>query len=507
MKRFKIEKNNISDVIFIVFVALCLIVPVCFMNHKKNQLSNIENKKLTDWPAFTISEDYINAVESYVDDRIGFREPAIEVYTELSNDLFGVMVHPLFMWGEEGHIFYKDKDYIAAYQRNNTDAEYLDSMVTFLQKTNDYLASKDIRFLYFVCPDKKTIYSEYFPKTVYVNYKNTPVLDYLDEAMANTNVKYINPRNNLLAAKANSVVYNKLYDATHWNDLGGMIGEELIDEYVQEVFDDVPPLEESNFDLSYVTMESLDTAKFTINEDVPLYTLRDDNTADYTELLKPEMECNSDSFYTHHINVDAPNGKILLVFTDSYLQAHQKFYDNRFREVYFVHRQNYDYLQYFVNMVFPDMVIFETAERSISSEMPINTDFTDYYYEPAYSGDFNFIENSGVSYEITSTAGGRVEGSTIYLNPNDGANIMKVDGILNVSDKSHSYDVYVSTADECMEADYCKLHRESMEEGVQRFSFSIQRRYMAQSYINLFAYDNDTKETILLTTFEVAYDE
>lgn len=507
MKKLSINKNSIPMIVFITVVMLCLVLPAAFMNLKEEQMSYIENKRLADWPDLKASEEPLADIEEYVDDRIGFRDAAIEVYTEANNSLFDVMVHPLFMWGEEGHIYYKDKDYIAAYQRINTDTEYLDSMVDFLEKTNDYLKSKDIEFLYFVCPDKKSVYPEYFPKTINANLSNISVLEYLDKKMADTKVKYINPKDTLMAAKQNLVVYNKKYDATHWNDQGGAIAQLLIDEYVQEVFDDVPALNIADFDLSYVTMESLDNAKFEINEDVPLYTLREDYTADYTELLRQSMECNTDNFYTHHINTTAPNNRILLVFTDSYLQSHQKYYDNRFKEVYFVHRQNYDYLQYFVNLVFPDMVIFETAERSISSEMPLNTFFEDYYYEPSYAGDFNFTQNVELSYEVTGSIGGRVEGSTIYINPNDEAAIMKVDAVLFTGSIPDEYDVYVSTDDECMETDYCKLHRDSEIEGVHRFSFSIQRRYMAQSYIKLFAYNKATGESVLLDNFEVKYDE
>jgi len=119
----------------------------------------------------------------------------------------------------------------------------------------------------------------------------------------------------------------------------------------------------------------------------------------------------------------------------------------------------------------------------------------------------NNTENSGLSYELTGVEGGRIDGSTIYLNPNDDAAIFRVDGVLTGADDNSTYNLYVSTADECMEADFCKLHRESEEEGIKRFSFSIQRRYMAQSYIDFFAYDTKTGKTILLTRFEVAYDE
>ena len=506
MGRSKIGKNQIPSAVFIAVFCLLLILPVCFMNLKKDQTSEYENKMLEEWPEFEFSEDYMKSVYNYVNDRIGFRESAIAIYTEANNSLFGAMVNPLFMWGEEGHIYYKDNDYIAAYQRLNTDREYIDSMVGFLEETNDYLASKDIRFLYFVCPDKKTIYPEYFPKTVYVNEANESVLGYLDEKMASSDVEYIDPKDWLVAAKGNTLLYNKLYDVTHWNDRGAFIGHALIDEKIQEWFDDVPPLKESDFDLNTVHMDTLDNAKFAIDEDVPLYYLRDDETADYTELLKPVMDCNTDTFYTHHINQTAPNNRRLLVFTDSYFQSYQKFYDNRFKEVYFVHRQNYDYVQYFVNLTFPDMVIFETAERSISSEMPVMTDFSGYYYEPPYKGDGSYTDDPQVTYDVTGVSGGRVEGSKIYLDPYDTTAIFKIDGVVNAPGGIGEVHVYARTDDECIETDYCRLHRQSEEDGVNRFSLSIQRRFMAQSQIELFAYSEATGKTYLLETFEVAYD-
>ncbi len=492
---------------FIAAVLLLLVLPVVFMNFKADQISEYENKKLADWPEFEPSEDYIEAVDTYINDRIGFREGSIALYTEANDALFKTMVNPLFMWGEDGNIYYKDKDYIAAYQRLNTDREYIDSMVGFLEQTNDYLASKDIRFLYFVCPDKKTIYPEHFPKTVHVNTQNESVLEYLDERMSGSGVEYIDPKDWLLAAKENVLLYNKMYDVTHWNDRGAFIGHALIDEKIQQWFDDVPPLREEDFDVDIVHMDSLDNAKFAINEDVPLYVLRDDGMADYTELLKPDMLCNTDTFYTHHINQEAPNNRRLLVFTDSYFQSYQKFYDDRFREVYFVHRQNYDYVQYFVNLTFPDMVIFETAERSISSEMPLMADFEGYYYEPAYNGDHEYVDNPGVTYDVTGTEGGAVEGNRIILDPADTTSIFRMDAVLNVPEGRGRFDVYARTDDECMETDYCELHRRSEEEGVNRFSLSIQRRYLVPSRIELFAVDEKTNDAFLLEIFEVTYNE
>ena len=508
MKKITLTKESKLNIVFIAVFMLILVLPWVFLNRKEDQVSEIENKKLADWPGFSLTLETDSQIEEYVNDRIGFKETAVGIYTEVNDKLFNVMVHPLFMWGEENHIYYKDKDYIAAYQRLNTDPEFIDSMVSFLTKTKDYLDSKGIDFLYFVCPDKKTIYPEYFPKEVNVNTANESVLEYLDSAMAKTDIEYINPKEELLKAKEDLVIYNKQYDATHWNEFGAFIGHSLIDEHIRQSFDDVKPLDINDYDIEMVTMDSLDNAKFTISDDVPLYSLKDDRSGDYTELLKPWMECETDTFYTHHINPEVENNRILLVFTDSYFQAHQKFYDNRFKEVYFIHRQNYEYVQYFVNLVFPDMVIFETAERSISSEMPLTADFSDYYYEAPFSGDRSpfedgvINENQRLEYVVTSTDGAKVEDNVVVMDPNDTTQIVRIEFDV-MTDKD--VNIYAATPDETMECDYFKQYRDYINTGVRTYSLNVQRRYMAEGTIKLFAEDPSTGETYLLDDLIVNY--
>ncbi|HOO27605.1 MAG TPA: hypothetical protein PLU43_04010, partial [Lachnospiraceae bacterium] len=475
------------------------------MNTKKMQISEIDNKNLTEWPGITLTLSTRTELEDYVDDRIGFREQAINSYIELNDKLFHVMVHPLFMYGKDGHIFYKDASYIAAYQRLNTDPDYLDSFVDFLQKTKTYLESKDIDFLYFLCPDKKTIYSEYFPDSIHVNTANESVTAYMDEKLKETDIEYIIPVEQLLEAKKTQVVYNKLYDATHWNEFGSFLGHKLIDAHIQKWFTDVPKLTEDDYDLTYVTMETLDIAKFPIHDEVPVYTLKTDNSQDATEYLMPYLQCTTTTFYSHYIYPDCPNDDVLLIFTDSYFGNYQRYYNNRFKEVYFVHRQNYDYLQYFVNLVFPDAVIFETAERSITSEMPIMADFSQYYYEEPFDGQGDVLKSDDLSYALTGVSGIRRDGSTLYLDPDEGDNIIRMNGMFRAKDRDAAYDIYVKIGDTYLEADYCALHRNAETDGIQEFSVSVQRRYMSEGPIELIAVDRNTKQEYCLETFEVVY--
>lgn len=496
-----IMKKKISNIVFIIIFMAILVIPVIFMNTKPNQISEIDNKILTEWPGFSASLATKGDIENYFNDRIGFREKAIEGYIELNDKLFNVMVHPLFMYGKEGHIYFKDSAYISAYQRLNTDTEYLDDMVDYLDRTKDYLDEKGIPFVVFVCPDKKTIYPEYFPDEIHVNEDNESVLQHVEKELAKTDIDYIIPTEELLAAKKDEVIYNKLYDATHWNALGAMKGQKLLDEKLREKVDGIAPLDENDFDLSYEKVTTLDVARFPIDEDVPKYTLKNDTSESAAYYLSPYIKCPNPSFYNQYVNRSLGNGKKLLVFMDSYFTSYSNFYTGRFEEVYFVHRGNYDHLEYLVNLVFPDAVIFETAERSITGEMPGTCFYKDCYYEMPYKGTGGYETSDEVSITLTNVTGVRPEGNILYLNPDEGDNIVCIEGIVE-ADRHVS--IYAKVDDNYLETDYCALHRESEEEGLNKWSLNIQRRYLAQGPIDIIGVDDNGNE-YLLETFEVVY--
>ena len=502
-----------------------MIVPAIFMNTKEMQISEIDNKLLAEWPGLDLTLQNNTEVEAYLNDRIGFREQAIEAYTVLNDKLFHVMVHPLFMYGREGHIYYKDPTYIKGYQHMNTDEAYLDSFVDFISDTDAYLKKKDIKFLYFLCPDKKTVYPEYFPASVHVNDDNPSIPDYIKQRLDSTQVDYIIPIDELKEAKKDKVVYNRLYDATHWNEDGAFIGHKLIDDRIQECFDDVRPLSEDDYVRTTVHEDSLDVARFAIDEDVPHYALKDDISNDMTSYMYGTLDCEDDTFYSHFTNPECGNNRILLVFCDSYFGNYHKFYQNRFKEVYFVHWHNYKYLQYYVNLFFPDMVIYETAERSISGEMIGERDeegkrisqieYTDVYYEDPFevrtSEDYDEISpernsaDSHVGYVITETKGVERDGTTLGLNVNEGSTVISISGYLESID-GDEYDVYANPDGErWIECDFWKLNELSEEEGLSQFNFSLQRRYAYEETVRLVAVSRSNDRVYLLDDFYVRY--
>lgn len=525
-------KKKLTNIIFILVFLSCMIVPAAFLNTEKMQISSIDNKMLAEWPGLDWKLRTNTQVEDYLNDRIGFREQAIEAYTELSDKLFHVMVHPLFMYGKDGQIFYKEPTYIKGYQHMNTDEAYLDTFVDFLTKTDKYLKEKDIEFIYFLCPDKKSVYSEYFPDSIHVNESNPGILDYMKERLSNTSVDYIIPDDELKEARKEQVVYNKLYDATHWNEDGAFIGHELIDKRIQSAFDDVRPLIREDYEKSMEHRDTLDVAKFSIDEDVPHYALLNDTSNDMTTYLFDSMMFSDNTFYSHFVNPECGNNRRLLVFCDSYFGNYHKFYQNRFSEVYFVHWHNYKYLQYYVNLFFPDMVIYETAERSISGEMigtldeegnRISTiEYEDIYYEPPYLktaqvdvskastaaglyDGMNMDASNNVAYILTEIRGVDRDGTTLYLNVNEGESAVSINGYLESID-GREYDVYANLGGEqWVECDYQYLHEMSKESGVKQFSINVQRRYLMEETITMVAVSEDTHEAYFLDDLHVQY--
>lgn len=93
-----------KKIISIFIFASLILCPLIFINTKPNSVSYIDNRNLAENP-FKIEGDITDNIQSYVDDRIGFRDEMITAYTILNDKLFGKMVHPSYSYGKDGYVF------------------------------------------------------------------------------------------------------------------------------------------------------------------------------------------------------------------------------------------------------------------------------------------------------------------------------------------------------------------------------------------------------------------
>lgn len=362
-----LRKNIIHYVYFGVIIVIT-VLPILFMDLESNKQSLLDNSYLPEFPQIIGNVNAQSELENYLNKRVGFREEAIYAYELALDKMFHKLEHSLYAYGEDGYIMGNMGTYIQDYQHLNlqTDAEFVDSFTGWLAKVNDYLAGQDIGFLYFLAPDKKTVYYDYMSDDINV-YGDVSRTDMVLERVESMEIPYVYPEKEFLEAKETQQIYNVKYDALHWNDLGNFLGNKLIDNELQKLNSHIVPLNEEQFELYQVCMDRLVASFFYVNETVPNYQLKDsagirDITAEdgYKDIV-------ADSF-AHYINDNLTQAPVILVFHDSYFADSAKFYKGRYKEVIFVHNSNYLMMQELVEHYRPDIVLFENVERVFASD-------------------------------------------------------------------------------------------------------------------------------------------
>lgn len=363
-------KKNLQK-IYVVIIFLVVLIPVFTMNRKENQISIIDNDYLPELPAWEDNSLFFEELDNYVDKRIGFREKAIYLYETGVAQIFNKLEHPSYMFGKEGHIMGSVQYYLDDYQHLNTGESYevVEAFAGYLSRVNTYLSQNNIEFLYFLAPDKKTIYYDYYPDYVNV-YWGASKTDLLLSALDKNEIPYIYPKERFLQEREFQQIYNLKYDVFHWNDLGNFIGNQMIDEQLRSAVEGIEPLSREQYNLTYECEDMLTQSCYYIYEDVPVYYLKSEegilDVSEQDEYLKE----NVTNLFEHYVNENKKDAPCILIMHDSYFGKSCKFYKHRYSEVISVHVENYDNIKELVEHYHPDIVVFETVERIIRPNPP-----------------------------------------------------------------------------------------------------------------------------------------
>lgn len=341
---------------FLVVILVIVSLPVIYFNFIPNSISEIDNRYLQEIPLGVESDD-TSIWESYINDRIGFRDNAISAYTSLNDDLFHEMVHPTYEYGKDDYVFFK-------LGMNSRDTEFIDEYVLFLTKIQNYCFEKNVPFIYVINPSKTTIYSQYLPSGY--NYRNSN-MDYFVHKLNELNINYIDNTSLLLEKSKKEQVFNRQYDAGHWNDLGAYYGINNIIKKMQEYY---PKIEINSLDMfnkNTLTAASLLVSKLVFNENNPQYTLKNDISSNiinvsenYANSIKLDTNYKTFSFRK---NENANNDIRAMYFQGSYLNTRVQMTWPSVKECVNIHGyQNVIDFDYYFNIFQPDIVVFESAE-------------------------------------------------------------------------------------------------------------------------------------------------
>lgn len=380
MNNSKTEKM-VNFIFVLVFVGM-IFLPFCLLDTTEIIDSSLENRRMTMWPGWHFNQEINAWYGHYVEDRVAFRETAVRFYMDATYAVFGEFSEDLHMYGKDGEVFPADDGYIRAYQHLATDEELIDSLVTYLDRTNQYLEKQGIPFVFLAGLDKKTVYGEEMPDYIHVDTTKESIIEMLARKLTEKQVPYVIPVQELRDAKQVERVYNQKYDSAHWNARGAMIGLRLLNEKVREMDPDVPLLTEDVFTASSEE-KTLEFISLPITEQVPVYMLKseygDSILADGSLLdVLPHV---AGTGIQHYLNENALSDKTILILQDSFLDGKQDFFAYRYQNVYMISRQNYESMQYYVETLKPDVVVFENAERAFVDDLYAYTNLANVTYE------------------------------------------------------------------------------------------------------------------------------
>lgn len=290
-------------------------------------------------------------------ERLGLRDQAVASYIDLNDKLFGKLEHPSYYWGQDGYSF--------GAGAGTYNPIFINAFCSYLRQIQDFCQARGVPFLYCLNPSKYTVYREYLPKgLVYSN----RFLDCMYEKLDYYGVNYISNAEYLHELAATEQIYNKKYDANHWNDLGAYYATNRMLEAMAQDWPAIKLLTPSDFIISTQIQESLPVSYFEINEEVPLYTSAHKDEIENVTSRYSDLRLTDYYDHYHYRTIDADESLPRVLFFHGSYYSNNCFYSSSFREIDAVHNyQNILDFVYYFNIFQPDYVVIETAEYATST--------------------------------------------------------------------------------------------------------------------------------------------
>lgn len=341
-----------------------LSVPLATFEWREDVISEIDNRRLTASPLTAESlSQALEQTQNYVSDRIGLRNAMIRLYTQGHDLLFGEMVHPSYQYGQDGYVFFRGNGSRSAM----TDYDY--AFVNLVEQLYTYCRERDIPFLFLFDPAKQSVYYEKLHPGI--RYQNGWV-EQFTALLAEKGIPYVDNTAVMRELAAQGVnVFNRQYDAGHWNDIGAFYGTNAALTELKKQLPSVHVNDLNEFEQTSSIATSLPGSEFPIEEEVPWLTANTEIT-DLSTSISAEMQVDSSfpiCFHTVNQSRQQEGAPTALVFQGSYYNGYGwKFFANSFGEYHAIHDyQNILNFEYYYNLFRPDCVIFEVAEYTFDS--------------------------------------------------------------------------------------------------------------------------------------------
>lgn len=351
------DMKKVANIIFLAICALVAFVPVLFFNWEPDQISVTENRQLAELgsPKEGIST-FMKSVDSYVNDRIGFRDQAVQMYRQITIRHLNYR-HDQVLVGDDGWLFYHEE--LPDYTGTNNSAATADRYIAILKQIDTWCKQRDIQFVFAVGPNKSTIYSDCMPS--YVKQADVTLLDSFLEKAEQEDLLVICPKQALLNHQNEQELYMRL--DTHWNPLGSRY---MLDELTKA-------LELPVHDISISTTQTLigDLRDMLAIGDIGVTSV----TASVPLAEGAVVEAIPD---TKNLIIHSENTESFVCYRDSFSIALIEYYTYYFNgPMYWSFTIDFDY----VEGVKPKYLILECVERYLPAALESNAQVLDWEFE------------------------------------------------------------------------------------------------------------------------------
>ena len=208
-----------------------------------------EKRLLASMPSLGFSTDTLKAFpakfERFFNDHFGLRATLVYGYGYIK--VFGLGSSPVsdVIIGRQDWLFFGSEDEIRNYRRTDAPpAPTLQLWNFYFQQINSWLASRDMKLLFVVSPNKSTIYYEFMPDR-FTRAPRPSTLDQFVKKSRESDLTVIDPRSALWEAKGDQQLFYR-HDH-HWNDAAAYLTYRKIMDRLIRWFPQLQALPESSF--------------------------------------------------------------------------------------------------------------------------------------------------------------------------------------------------------------------------------------------------------------------
>lgn len=265
-------------------------------------------------------------------------------------------------YGSGGYTFFRFSD-------DDYDDDKLKLFARYVRSMQDYCEERGIAFLYAMSPEKARIYDEYVPDTLLGELPNSA--ERLKKLLDAEGVNYVDQADAIVAAKdGGAQVFNKVYDAGHWNSEGMHAGAQAIVDKLQSMGFSIDDIDLSDYVRRFSRQSVLPASNYPVDEVTFSYELEEPTSGTafmtgYVDDLVMSADYHSSWYYENDNRPDDPS---VLMFQGSYYNTQGTMLHHQFSRFAMVHDyQNVYALAYYVDVFDPDIVVFENSDYTFSN--------------------------------------------------------------------------------------------------------------------------------------------